>query len=183
MRKRVAAALLVVAAAAAYAADLTGFAPEKSSINFVSKQMGVPVDGKFRKFDAKLAVDPAKPEAGKIQIDIDLASVDTGSKDGDDEVKGKNWFNVAAFPKASFVSSSVKALGGGKYEAAGKLTIKGTSRDINAPFTVKPDAAGALFEGSLKINRLQFKVGEGPWGDTETVADEVLIRFKVYAKT
>lgn len=181
MRKTISAVLLV-AAAAAYAADLTGFAPEKSSITFVSKQMGVPVDGKFRKFNAKLAVDPATPEAGKVQIDIDLASVDTASKDGDDEVKGKNWFNVAAFPKASFVSSGVKALGGGKYDAAGKLTIKGTTRDISVPFTVKPDAAGALFEGGFKINRLQFKVGEGPWGDTDTVADEVQIRFKIYAK-
>jgi polyisoprenoid-binding protein YceI len=182
MTRTLIAGALATIALAAYAADLTQFAPEKSTITFVSKQMGVPVEGKFRKFDAKIAVDPAKPENGKVQIDIDLASIDTGSKEADDEVKSKNWFHVAQFPKASFVSQGVKSLGADKYEASGKLTIKGATRDVRAPFTLRQDASGALFDGGFTINRLQFKVGEGPWGDTDTVADEVLVRFKVFAK-
>ena len=181
-RRIIAALSLAAVATVIYAADLTVFAPEKSSLSFVSKQMGVPVEGKFRKFDARLVVDPAKPEAGKVQLDIDLASIDAGSKDADDEVKSKNWFNVALFPKASFVSTSVKVLGGGKYEALGKLTLKGTTRDISVPFAVKADAAGALFEGGFTLKRLQFKIGEGVWGDTDTVADDVQIRFKVFAR-
>lgn len=181
-RTIIAAAALAAVALVAHAADLTGFAADKSAISFVSKQMGVPVEGKFRKFDARLAVDPAKPEAGKVTLDIDLASIDAGSKDADDEVKGKNWFNVAVHPKATFVSTGVKVIGGGKYEALGKLTLKGQTRDIAVPFSVKPDAGGALFEGSFVFKRLQFKIGEGVWGDTETVADDVQVRFKVYAR-
>lgn len=167
-------------AAAAMAAELTRFIPEKSQITFVSKQMGVPVDGRFKKFDAKIAVDPSKPENGKAQLEIDLASIDTGSGDADAEVKGKSWFNTAAFPRASFVSSQVRALGGGRYEALGKLTIKGTTRDIAAPFSVKPEAGGALFDGGFTLNRLQFKIGEGAWSDTSTVADEIQIKFRIF---
>ena len=74
---------------------------------------------------AQISIDPARPEAGHARIEIDLASIDAGSTEANDEVKGKSWFNTREFPKASFVSSAVKALGGGRFEAAGKMTIKG----------------------------------------------------------
>ena len=164
----------------AIAGELTQFSPEKSQITFISKQMGVPVDGRFKKFDAKIAVDPSRPETGKAQLDIDLASIDTGSGDADAEVKGKNWFNTAVFPKAIFVSSQVRALGNGHYEALGKLTIKGMTRDVVAPFSVKTDASGAWFDGGFTLNRLQFKIGDGVWADTATVADEIQVKFKVF---
>ena len=180
MKPRTLALATVLVATAVMATELTRFSPEKSQIAFVSKQMGVPVDGRFKKFDARIAVDPARPENGKAQLEIDLASIDTGSDDADAEVKGKSWFNAAAFPKASFVSSQVRALGGGRYEALGKLTIKGTTRDIAAPFTVKPEAGGAWFDGGFTLNRLQFKIGEGAWSDTSTVADEIQVKFKVF---
>jgi polyisoprenoid-binding protein YceI len=167
-------------ATAAVAAELTQVSPEKSQITFVSKQMGVAVDGRFKKFDARMAVDPARPENGRAQFDIELASIDTGSSEADAEVKGKSWFNSAAFPKASFVSSQVRALGGGRYEALGKLTIKGTTRDVAAPFVIKTDAGGAWFDGGFTLNRLQFKIGEGAWADTSTVADEIQVKFKIF---
>ena len=170
-------------ASAAMAAELTQFSPEKSQITFVSKQMGVPVDGRFKKFDARISVDPARPESGKAQIDIDLASIDTGSSEADAEVKGKSWFNSAAFPKATFASSQVRAIGNGRYEALGKLTIKGTTRDVTAPFSVKAEAGGAWSDGGFTLSRLQFKIGEGAWADTSTVADEIQVKFKVFVSS
>lgn len=162
------------------AAELTQFSPEKSQITFVSKQMGVPVDGRFKRFDAQIAVDPSKPESGRAQIDVDLASIDTGSGEADEEVKGKSWFNAAAFPKARFVSSQVRVLGGGRFEALGKLTIKGIARDVVAPFTIRQEGNGAWFDGGFTLNRLPFKIGEGAWADTSTVADEVQVKFKIF---
>jgi polyisoprenoid-binding protein YceI len=180
MKLRSLAAVAVLVATAAMAAELTQFSPEKSQITFVSKQMGVPVDGRFKKFDAKISVDPAKPETGKVQLEIDLASIDAGSSDADAEVKGKSWFNTAAFPKANFVSTQVRPLGNGRYEVLGKLTIKGTTREVTAPFTIKPEAAGAWLDGGFTLNRLDFKIGEGMWADTSTVAGEIQIKFKVF---
>ena len=167
-------------AQAASAVELTQLLASKSSITFTSKQMGVAVNGGFRKFDAQLVIDPAKPEAGKARVDVDLASIDAGSSDADTEVKGKGWFNTAAFPKASFVSSSVKALGDGRFEAHGSLTIKGISRETVIPFLIRNEGAGAWLEGGFVLPRLQFKIGEGMWSDTSTVADEVQVKFKLF---
>jgi polyisoprenoid-binding protein YceI len=153
--------------------------PEKSTLAFVSQQMGVSVDGRFTRFTATLDFDPAQPEAGKATLDIDLASIDAGGPDANDEVKGKNWFDVKQFPTARFVSTSVKPLGGSKYEVRGQMSIKGKTREVAAPFTLKADGSGALVEGSFPIKRLEFGVGTGAWGDTSVVADEVQIRFKL----
>jgi polyisoprenoid-binding protein YceI len=175
------AAALLCSAANAYAQRVSAVDTNKSAITFVSKQMNVPVEGKFGKFSAQLAFDPAQPSQGRVQVEVDLASIDTGSEEANDEVKSKGWFDVKNYPSARFVSSSVKSLGAGRYEVAGKLTIKGRSKDVTAPFTYKPAGAGGMFEGSLTLKRLDYGIGEGAWSDTDTVANEVQIKFRFSA--
>jgi polyisoprenoid-binding protein YceI len=171
-------ATLAFAAAPARAIEYNQVQLDKSQVAFVSKQMGVAVDGRFRKFSVQVSFDPAKPEAGRARVDIDLASVDAGSQEANEEVKDKNWFNVKQFPTASFVSSAVKPLGGNRYELVGKLTIKGTSQDMTAPFNLRQEGSSGVFEGSFVLKRLDFAVGAGPWSDTDTVANEVQVKFK-----
>ena len=151
--------------------------PGKSSIAFVSKQMGVPSEGKFNKFAAQIAFDPAKPEQGHAQIDVDLASIDAGSTEANEEVKGKAWFNAREFPTAKFAAASLKSLGGGRYEAVGKMTIKGKAREVVAPFSAKVDGNAVVLDGSIPVLRLHYGIGDGPWSDTAVVADEVQVRF------
>ena len=151
---------------------------EKSHIRFAFKQMNVPVEGSFRKFDATVSFDPKKPEATKAEFEVDLASIDLGNAEGETEARRKPWLNVDAFPKAKFVASSVKATGPGRYEATGPLTIKGASLNVTAPFTLVDAGGTRTVEGQFPLKRLQFKIGEGPWSDTETVADEVTVRFR-----
>lgn len=170
-----------LAALAVHAATYSQFQPGASRITFVSRQMGVPVEGSFSRFTAQLAFDPAKPEAGKARLDIDLASIDAGSKEANEEVVGKNWFNVKAHPTATFVATGVKPLGSGRYEVRGPLSIKGKTRDVAAVFTFRQEGANGVFEGSFPLKRTEFAIGEGPWADTGVVADEVQIRFKLLA--
>lgn len=150
-----------------------------SQISFVSRQMNVPVDGRFGKFTAQVSYDPKKPAAAKAEIEVDLGSVDTGSAEADAEVGKKSWFNTAAFPSAKFVSSSVKPLAQDKLEVKGNLSIKGISREVIFPVTVKTAGGSTSFEGAFPLLRLQYKIGEGAWSDTETVADEVEVRFRI----
>lgn len=150
----------------------------KSWIRFAGKQMNVPLEGRFRKFDATVVFDPARPEATKAQFEVDLASIDLGNEEGETEVKRPLWFNVERYPKAKFLTSSVKPLGPGKFEAAGALTIKGTTHAIVAPLTFSESAGVRLVEGEFPVKRLAFRIGEGHWSDTETVADEVVVRFR-----
>ncbi|MDE2118981.1 MAG: YceI family protein [Betaproteobacteria bacterium] len=168
---------LLLAAALASGAEFAVLRPQQSSITFVSKQMGVPVEGSFRKFTARIAVDPARPETGSASIDIDLASIDTGNTDADEEVAGKAWFDTKNHPVASFISGSVKPSGKERYEALGKLSIKGKALDIKAPFTLKQNADTLIIDGMFPIKRLDYGIGTGVWSDTDTVADEVQIRF------
>ncbi len=173
------ASALIAIAGSAFGAEFNQVLLDKSRVSFVSKQMNVPVEGEFKKFTAQVAFDPAKPEAGRAQIEIDTASIDTGSQEANEEVVSKNWFNVKAYPTAKFVSTGVKPLGNNRYEVAGKLTIKDTTRDIVAPASFKQEGTDASFEGAIKIKRLDYKIGEGVWSDTDTVADEVQVRFKL----
>ncbi len=180
MRFAVSVVLAILALPAAVAAPLA-VDYSKSEITFVSKQMNVPVDGQVRKFTLQLDFDAKKPEAGTAKIELDAASVDAGSDEANTELVKRGWLDAAKFPKVQFVSSSVKAVAGGRFEVTGKMTIKGITRDVTAPFTVKAQGNAQLFEGAFVLKRLEFKIGEGPWSDTETVADEVQIRFKVRA--
>jgi polyisoprenoid-binding protein YceI len=152
-----------------------------SSVAAVFKQMNVPVEAKFKKFNAQVDYDAAKPETAKASVDIDTASLDLGDAEMNKEVAKKDWFNSAQFPKASFVSSSIKPNGAGKLTVAGKLAIKGKSVDVNFPLSVKTEGGKQVFEGALPIKRLAFNIGEGEWKDTSMVADEVVIKFRVIA--
>jgi len=175
---RIAAAAAALAACAAWAQAPQKVIADRSTIRFVMKQMGVPVEGAFRKFDATVAFDPAKPEATRADFEVDLGSIDLGNAEGETEAKAKAWLDVQLFPRAKFVAASVKRTAPGRYEASGPLTIKGITQPIVAPFTVAETAAIRTVEGQFTLKRLPFKVGEGVWADTDTVADDILVRFR-----
>ena len=174
-----AAASVALAPAGAEPASPTRLVADKSQIAFVSKQMGVPVEGTFKKFDAQVAFDPRKPEGGTVALQIDTASAGFGVPMSDAELPKQPWFDAAHFPQASFQSSAIKALGDGKFEMAGKLTIKGIAKYVTVPVSIA--AAGgkeAVATGSFTIQRLDYKVGEGEWTDTSTVGNDVQVRFR-----
>jgi len=150
-----------------------------SEIAFVTRQMGVPVEGKFGRFSAQIALDPKKPEGGRVAFTIDTGSARFGSAETDAEVPKPAWLNVAKFPQASFQSTAIKALGGGRFEVAGQLTIKGATQPVVVPVQLTQSGAASTASGSFVIKRLAFKVGEGEWADTSMVADDVQVRFKL----
>lgn len=162
-----AAALLPVQAATLQA--------DKSDVAFTFKQMGVPLDGRFKQFEARLDFDTKKPEAGKITFTVDLGSVSLGDPTYDKELAAPIWFDTQRNGRAAFVSSSIKPTGPGKYDVAGKLTIKGAARDIVVPITLVSGVA----TGSVAIKRLDFKIGDGEWADTSIVANDVTVKFKL----
>lgn len=153
----------------------------KSVVTATAKQIGVPIEGKFKKFTAMILFDPLQPLQAKASVDIDVASYDMGAAEYNKEVTGKDWFNAAKFPTANFVSGSVTAPAPGKLILAGKLTLKGKTVDISVPITVRSEGAIQIFDGILPIRRTQFSIGDGEWKDTSVVADDVLIKFHVVA--
>ena len=180
MKTYLAVSLLAVAASfATTPACAQQLVPTGSEIAFTSKQMGVPVDGKFRKFDAKVAFDPKKPETANIAFSVDLASVSLGVAETEAEIAKPDWFDTKKFPQAQFQSSSVKASGGGKYEVTGRLTIKGTAQNLVVPVTLTQSGGTTTAAGGFVLKRLAFRIGDGDWKDTSMVADDVQVRFKL----
>ena len=152
---------------------------DKSEIRFICKQMGAPVEGRFKHFDADVVFKPTDLLHSHAKISIDLASIDLASDESETEVKGKNWFNVTHFPQAVFQSTSIKALGGENYEVHGHLALKGVTQDIVVPMKIHTLSGMQVAEGSYALMRTVFKIGEGTWADPDTVAQEVAVKFKM----
>lgn len=153
--------------------------PAQSEIAFTARQMGVPLQGQFKKFDAQIAFDPAQLATSRIAFTVDTGSATLGSRETDAELPKAPWFNVPQFPQASFQSSAIKALGGGKFEVAGQLHIKGTARPVVVPVTLVQSGATTTATGTLTLQRLAYKIGENEWADTSMVADDVQVKFKL----
>jgi polyisoprenoid-binding protein YceI len=172
----VVAASLLSAASVAFAQQK--LVPAQSEIVFVTKEMGVPVEGRFKRFDAQLTFDPARPEASKMALTVDIASATLGAPETDAELPKATWFNTAKFPQATFRSSAVKSLGGGKFEVSGELGIKGLTRKVVVPVVVTQSAAATTATGTFSLKRLAFQIGQNEWADTSMLADDVQVRFK-----
>jgi polyisoprenoid-binding protein YceI len=176
-----AAALLAAAlqAAPAHAQTPATLVPAQSEVVFVTKQMGVPVDGRFKKFDAKVVLDPKKPETGRVSIAIDMLSAAMGVPETDTEMPKPIWFNAVKFPQATFQSTAIKGLGSGKFEVSGKISIKGSTHDLVVPVQITQSGGTSTATGSFVLKRLEFKIGEAEWTDTSVVANDVTVKFKL----
>ncbi len=173
---------LTLLAPPAHAVTYQAVQADKSSVSFTYKQMGVTMNGKFRKFGAQLQFDPVKPEQAKASVEIDLASVDAGSKDADQELVGKSWFNTGAFPKASFASRQIRLVSPGEYEVTGTLTIKGQAREVKFPLKLTAQGPQAVFAGGFTVKRGDFAIGEGMWSKSDVVANDVQVSFQLAAQ-
>jgi polyisoprenoid-binding protein YceI len=110
--------------------------PAQSEIAFVSRQMGVPVEGTFKQVGGADRFDPKQAEAGSVGFTIETGSASFGSAETDAEVPKATWFNVAKFPKASFQSSAIKATGRRPLRGGRQAGIKGSTRDVVVPVTI-----------------------------------------------
>lgn len=176
-RLRIGIATLVLAGAGTAMAQQLDLA--QSEIAFTFRQMGVPVAGRFTRFSGQVHFDPKKPEAGKVALRIDTGSARFGSAETDAEAVKSDWLHAAKFPQATLDSLAIKATGPGRYELAGQLNIKGTTRNVQVPVALARSGAMTVATGAFTVKRLEFKVGEGDWSDTSLVANEVQVNFKL----
>ncbi len=172
-------ALSMSMATGVQAANFQSVLTEKSAITFSYKQMGVTMDGRFKKFNAKLQLNTERLNQAKGSIEIDLPSIDTGSVEADQEVLGKAWFNTASHPKAIFVLKNITSVGPNQYRANGQLTIKGQARDIMLPFQLTPQG---VLTGSFDLKRADYKIGEGIWSKFDVVANDITVKFNLNLK-
>ncbi len=156
--------------------------PARSQLEFQFVQAGAKTQGRFARFNAQIDFDAATPATSRIDVGIDMASVDTRDKERDDALKTADLFDATKFLRANYLATHVMAKGA-SFEGHGKLTLKGISKDVPINFTfVKSVQNGqpvATMKGTATIKRLLFGVGQGEWKNTEWIADEVLVSFNL----
>lgn len=174
-------ALFATLAAPAFAADYT--VQPGSKLGFSGSFQGAGFDGEFKKFDATIRYDAADLATSKFDVKVDLASVVSGDSDRDGALPGEEFFNVAKFPVAHFVSSGFRQAGSDVI-ADGTLTIKGVSKPVSLKVTFAPAGTGATLGVTTTLNRLDYKIGEGEYADTSTIGADVKVKadLKLAAK-
>jgi polyisoprenoid-binding protein YceI len=170
------AAFAAPAAAPDYTLDAS-----RSALKFQFKQAGAANQGRFRKFSMNLRFSDTNLNASKLEVTVDVGSLDTGDEERDKVLRGPELFDVARFPQAQFKSTKINRVSAGRYEAVGKLTIRDVTREVKVPFTFRMAAeksvAAAYMSGRVTIKRLDFGVGQGEWKETNEVANEVDLNF------
>ena len=176
-----AATLLVTHLGLASAATTYAVDSGRSHLGFTANQSGGEFDGQFEKYTARIAFADADLAGSHFDVEVDTSSVDTGDDERDTALRGSDLFDVERYPKAHFVSTGFTRKAAGQYEAAGKLTIRDVTRDIVVPFSFATVSEGgkptASLKGDVKLNRLDYGVGQGDWKDTTWVANEVRVKF------
>ncbi len=152
------------------------------TLGFALDVSGQRVNGRFTRWSAEIELDPENTADGRIAATIDLASVGSGDSERDGMLIGSDFFATSAYPRASFSSRDIRKLGGNRYEARGKLTIKGISRPLRLPFTLNVEGDNATARGTASFDRRSFNVGEGQFSGTEEISSSVTVALDFRAR-
>jgi polyisoprenoid-binding protein YceI len=181
--------LLIAAAAFAIAAHAAADAPQvphyaldqaKSTLAFSFVQAGAQNQGRFTRFPVNFDFSPDNLAAGHLEVVVEMGSLDSGDQERDDTLRSADMFAVTKFPQSHFAATQfVKTATG--FEAVGKLTIRGVTRDARVPFSFRTSTENGMtvgyMNGKTSIKRLDYGVGQGDWKSTEWVGADVGVSF------
>jgi polyisoprenoid-binding protein YceI len=189
MKRRTSLLALALLLPAMAAADPTVYRvdADHSGINFKVRHFVSSVSGRFRDFGGVIRYDKESPAASSVEFSVKAASVDTASNDRDEDLRSKNFFEVAKYPTLSFTSTRVVPQDADTLEVTGNLTMHGVTREITFPVRMLgtvaiPGGEKAGFEASFTVNRKEFGINWNNILDSGPVlGDEVRITIEVEA--
>lgn len=152
--------------------------PDKSQISFTAVQNNAPIKGQFKTFSGDILFSPDDLANSKVDLSIDMNSVNTSFGAIADTLKTAEWFHVKVFPNAKFTADRITKIDDKTYQADGNLTIRDKTTPASIQFSVK-DLSSTQTEviGKTTITRTRFGVGQGEWANTDEVKDPVDIQF------
>jgi polyisoprenoid-binding protein YceI len=137
--------------------------------------------GRFNGVSGTLDFDEAKPEASKLSVEIDPATVDTNQKPREDHLRGPDFFSVKEFPKISFSTSKVAKSGDG-FDVSGELALHGVKKPISFK-AQKVGESNNVAAGGPRIGFLaETKLKRSDFGMDkylDTIGDEVTLTLSL----
>ncbi|MEO1043928.1 MAG: YceI family protein [Pseudomonadota bacterium] len=152
---------------------------DRQPIGFAFDWNGETVRGTFSDWRAAIRFGADALDQSSIDVTIGLASARTGEAQVDEALPGADFFAIATSPQARFRSSSIRSLGGNRYEAPGTLSLRGVSQPVTLRFTLDIQGNSARANGNASINRAAFGIAEGNYG---ALGDTVQVRFTFSAE-
>jgi polyisoprenoid-binding protein YceI len=153
--------------------------PENSKIEFVGSKVTGSHNGSFGKFSG--AIDYlGQPERSRVTITIDLDSLTTDDPKLTTHLKTADFFDVAKYPQASFVSTEIKAGGdkGATHTITGNLNLHGATKSIAFPATIAVSPGAITVDSTFSINRKDFGINYAGAPDN-FIRDEVVLTLRV----
>lgn len=157
--------------------------PEQSRIGFTGAQLGAEFTGVFERWSAEIRFDPARLDQSRVRVEIETASAQTGNAQYDGALPEKDWFAAAEHPTAVFEADRFeKGEAESAYRAFGRLTIKGTGREIELPFTLRIEGDLAEMSAKTKLDRLAYGLGASADPTGAFIAQEVGVTIELVAE-
>jgi len=154
--------------------------PAKSTLQFTFTQAGGKNQGHFARFPVTFDFSPDNLPASRLEVTVQMSSFTTGDQERDDALRGDDLFAVSKYPQAQFIATQITKTANG-FEAAGKLTLRGATKDLRVPFTFRTatenGATVGYMNGRTTVRRLDFGVGQGDWKATDQVGNDVEVTF------
>lgn len=153
--------------------------PIDSHLYFAPSYEGMPINGSFKEFSATYTRDQ-QSQPSRLTVKIAIASADMGNSDINDAIRAVDWFNIADFPEAKFVSEEFTSDAQGNFLAAGTLQLKGFTQPVTVPIRWQPLPDGkAKMTGELILGRNDFSIGSREWASAEQIGLDVKVWFDV----
>lgn len=150
-----------------------------STVKFVIKNFGINTAGSLEGLTGTIQYDSVNPVNSVFDVNVKAETVDTDITARDNHLRKDEFFDVANFPNINLKSTRITLTNSKDHlYLFGTLTIKGISKEVKFPFTVKTTQDGFLFQGSFTINRRDFNLG----GKSISLDDEVKVELSVLAR-
>lgn len=158
------------------------FAADSSTIDFVGSKVTGVENGSFKKFTGSIDLVEGKPEKSRVEVTIDLNSVETKVGKLTEHLKSPDFFDVAKFPNAAFASTEIKAGGekGASHTVTGTLDLHGVKKSVSFPATINITDDAVTVASEFAINRKDFGIVYAGKAD-DLIRDEVLLKLSVKA--
>jgi len=131
----------------------------KSKITFEIKNLGIKTGGSIGGVQANVQFNPANLPASSIEATADVKTINTDNNERDTHLKSEDFFDLTRYPKITMKSVSLSKKGS-NYVGQFNVTIKNKTRQLEVPFSYVQAGNSETFKGTLKLNRLDFGVGD-----------------------
>ena len=149
-----------------------------SSLKFTASYEGESFTGRFEQFDAAIRFDPANLADSRFDVRIALASAQTDNEERDDALMEPEFFDAKAKPEARYEANRFTKLKDGRWRADGTLTLRGVKKAVPLVFSWTAGPRPVLV-GEAVVNRLDFGVGTGEWGDLALIPNKVVVNTRL----